>query len=644
MPEATNKHSVEIGVFDGGLNTKAQELALPLNQSPSMYDWVYDDYGALTLRKGYKTHNSNPIANAPFDGLFSFKPNTMSALLLAVCDGSAYVKTGAATAFNLIASSQSLFTGSIPCEIVQFQELAFLSNGDQQPYKFNGREFTRAGVSAPAQALSAACNAAGGNLNGTYTYVYTGVNSYLAEGDYGGTSPSRAIVSGTVRVSNIPTAPGSHGIESWNVYRNTAGVQGVYYKITNISNGVTSFTDNVADSALLVEASTDQGYLRKFAFLMQTAGRLWGVVDDFLWFSEANQPETFPSGNNIRVGRGDGMQISSIAAFKGMVVISKSDFNGRTAIYQLLIGDSVSVSDPSSWYLNLISEEGGGESQRAVVPYSSYLLLFNRKGAYAFNGAGVSLAQNPTRAGSVVSDTISENVEDNLRSSTLAYQALLRGAAAIVWKNKIWLAFDIGDRVATSHPTTQVVNSELYQFDFTRISDSKRKGGAWSKLNLVNPFGIAKFVIHEGALYVGASGYQGQNAGRSGTLYELDSSDLDGGTIHGAEYRTAPLQGKKGHEGFFKDFRHLFLTCKGVGALNVYYTVDGEAATDTFGSQTFLQQITLSASIQRIRMNLPNPKGKRIYFVFYGIASQAGETCTIFKMELIYTLRGLRNG
>lgn len=642
MPQADNKHTQEIAIFDGGLNTKAQELALLPNQTPFAYNWVNDDYGALTTRNGIKTHNSTPIASSPIDGLFSFKPNTMSALLLAICGDSAYVKTGAGTAFNLIPSSQSLFTAQVPCEIVQFLELAFFSNGGQQPYKFNGREFTRAGVSAPSQALSAACNAAGGNLVGTYTYVYTGVNSYLAEGDYGGTSPPLAVVSGTVRVSNIPTAPASHGIESWNVYRNTAGVQGVYYKITNVTNGVTSFTDNVADASLIEEASTDQGFLRKFSFLMQAAGRLWGAVDDFLWFSEANQPEVFPSSNNIRVGRGDGLQISGIASFKGMVVISKSDFNGRTAIYQLLIGDSVSVSDPSSWYLSLISEVGGSESQRAIVPYSNYLMLFNRKGAYAFNGAGISLAENPSRAGSSRSDTISENIEGNLRSSVLSEQSLLRGATAIDHQNKIWLSVDIGERQLFDLNKAIATNSRIYQYDYTRISDSTRKGGAWHEIQYNILIGISKFTIHEGSLYGGESGLD-LGSRPCGYVYELDNGHLDGDEIRTAQYRTAQLQGKKGHEGYFKDFRHVFVTCKGQGEVDVYFKVDGEAATSTFGSQIFIQTITLASSIQRVHMNLDRANGKRIYFAFHTAMNAVGDTCTILKLELIYTLRGQRN-
>lgn len=637
------KSSLRMNVFDGGMNTKAQELILPPNQSPYIADWAFDDYGAMVTRGGYKTHNSTQFgAGGAIDGMRSYRPASATAQLLVVCGETVQAIVGTTPA--AIASAQSLFTALSPCEICVFQELAFFSNGGQQAYKYNGAEFTRAGVSAPAQNITAVCDAAAGNLNGTYQYVFQGVNSYAAEGDYGSPSTAVAIVSGKARLNNIPTAPISHGINYWKVARNTAGASGLFWYLTDVTNGVTSYTDNVADASLITEAPTDQGYLRRFNYLLAYAGRLWGAVEDYLWFSNENQPEEFPSTNYIRVGRGDGMRISSIAAFKGQIVVSKSDFNGKTAIYVLAVGDSVTFNDPENWYLSKISDFGGSESHRATISYSNYLLLFNRTGAYAYNGAGISLANN----GGVLSDTISENVEDRLRSSTLALQPLLRGAAAINWKNKILLSLDDGDRQAGALGSTSIpINGKNFWFDYSRISDSSRKSGAWA-LALYNGTsarykGFSCFEIHDGKLLAGDSGAEGTDGG--GFIYELENGFLDGIWPVLPQFYTSHFQGKKGEEGIWKDFRHVIITAKGVGQLSVYFHVDAEVRRDlSAGGRIFLGNITLSTTITATKFNLPSTaNGKRIYFAFVPAISDDTKTCTVNSLELLYTLRGIRN-
>lgn len=641
------KNVVELSIFDGGLNTKAQELLLPPNQSPYIADWAFDDYGALVTRAGYQTHNTIQFgAGNAIDGMRSYNPSTMSAQLLVVCNSNVYVLTGTATAANVINSSQSLLTSLIPCEICVFQELAFFSNGGQQPYKFNGNEFTRAGVSAPTQNITAVCDAGGGNLTGTYQYVFYGVNSYAAEGDYGAASTAVAISTGKVKIGNIPTAPISHGINFWKVARNTAGVAGIYWYLTDVTNGVTSYTDNIADSSLTTAAPVDQGYLRNFNYLIAYAGRMWGAVQDFLWFSNTNQPEEFPSENFIRVGRGDGMQISSIASFKGQIVISKSDFSGRTAVYGLVIGDSSTFSDPGNWYLSKISDFGGSESHRATISYSNYLLMFNRTGAYAFNGASISLANN----NGIISDSISQNVEDELRSSTTSLQFLLRGSVAINWKNKILMSLDLGNRQqAVGGSTSRCINGTNFWFDYSRISDSSRKSGAWAKAIYIGaPFlasnlikGFSCFEVHEGVLFGGDSGFDGLG----GYVYKLETGVLDGGTQILPTYITSHIQGNKGEFQSWKDFRYVFVTAKGNGQLTIKFKVDGEAANDVSnGTMTILGTITLSASMTRTRLELPSTaNGKRIFFMFYAGISNASNICTVNKIEVFYNLRGTRN-
>jgi hypothetical protein len=625
------KASVEIMVFDGGLNERADPQAVPLNQALVLQNLVFDDYGALTLGNRFKTLNSTPItAAAGFDGLFSFKPATMSALLLSIIKGSVYVITGAGTAPTLIASSQSLFTAGIPCESLVFQEMAFFSNGGQQPYKFNGNEFTRAGISAPSQVLTAISSESAGNLTGTYQYVFWGVNSYSAEGDYGSASTAVTVTSAKNRINNIPTAPVSHGINTWKVGRNTAGQSGVFWYLTDVTNGTTSFTDNVADASLTEEAPTDQGYLRKFNFLIHYGGRMWGAVDDYLWFSNPNQPEEFPSENFFRIGRGDGMNISALAPFKGQIVISKADYSGKTALYRLLIGDSVTFNDPENWIPQLIANEGGSESHRACIPYADSLMLYNRNGAYAYDGSGLSFVGTSTDRGTMVSRRISENV---ILSESLGKKGA-RWAAAVNFRNRVWISYDASASATYGNSATRI-------FDYTISGDRSRIGGAWA-VNILAPI-ANQYAIHEDKLYLGHPNSSTGGTREAGAIYEIGNSS--GGVATQIAYFSPMIKGQKGHEDSHKDFRTAFLTLKGSGTIRFYVAVDLIDPESQSASLVELETLTLVSTGFTHRVNIPAVYHGRWLTVAFSSASDTPPTSFVLsKIKIVYSLRGLRNG
>jgi len=634
----TNKHVVPLETFEGGRNTKANTANVPLNQSPDELNMVYDDYGAVKIRAGQAKYNQTSIATYPIDGLFSYKPATMSAQLLVGCADKILVLTGTATAFNTINSAVSIFTNGVLIDILQFQDLAIFSNGNVQPYKFNGNEFTRLGVSAPTQSITAVCNGAG-NLNGTYVYAYTGVNSYLAEGDYGALSTAVAITSGAVLVGNIPTAPASHGINTWNVYRNSAGVQGTYWLVTSVTNGVTAFTDNVADGSLVTKAPTDQGYPRLFKYMVQYQGRFWIAGDsnkDFLWFSNINQPEEFPSTNFIRVGKGDGLDISGLAILSGNIVINKSDQNGRTAVYLLFIGDSAGGSEAANWTLIKADTPQGSDSHRALINYSDSLLMLNRNGVYSFAGRGLNLNQSETKTGTLAADAISFDIEPDIQALAPAY---LSQAATIDWKNKIWMS------VTASGET---LNDTMFVFDYVRASNSNRKQGAWSKFDQHR---ISKMAIHEGKLLGGGSGSGGDAT--KGYIYQLDTGfDDDTGTIN-AHFSTGPIKGNKQHEGLMKDWRWAYITLdvNSSDTLQVSHSVD---FSDFVDDATYSLTASSNESVITIKHKFAlgdsesaggavRATGRSIQLRFTtssGYLSDA--SVTIRRVEVYYTIRGLR--
>lgn len=651
MPTYDNKHIVELSVFDAGLHSKAQPLHLLPEQSPDLKNVVFDDYGAIGIRSGIKTHNST-IISATGDGIYgamglvSYKPSTMTAQLIGFFGAGTWVLTDTATAAVSVPSSTGVWPVSQYVETAVFHELLFMVSKDYQPYKFNGNEFTKMGVSAPTW-TGGALSSNSGNLTGEYNYVFWGVNSYGAEGDYGDSFAVVTFASGRASVSNIATAPISAGINYWKVGRNTAGAAGVYWYLTDVTNGTTSFTDNVADSSLTELAPVDQGYPRQFSMITAYGGRVWGAYQDYLWYSNQNQPEEFPSENFIRVGRGDGMEISAITPFMGMIVISKSDYAGRIALYTLTIGDSATFADPESWYLKLVSQNSGSETHRGVVPMGNYLILPNRYGIHLFDGVGVSQAVTESTQGGIVSESIANAVADRFSNGGIAglAPAKLKNAAAINYQGRIYFA----------HPRDtdqEIRNTNTLVYDYSRTGGKGIRNGAWSEFPSV---GASQFAIHKGKLFGGApkSGSPVDESMEGGYIHEWDNgtnapNGLDFGSRIDAYFVTAPIHGSKGHEGYTKDFRWVIFNEKGSSPnITITFYVDGTSLSTATLIHT--ETYTLSSSGRDFKVNLPSvASGKRLW-IKYAWSGPNSTTITeadapkLMRVKVFYSIRGLRN-
>lgn len=122
-------------------------------------------------------------------------------------------------------------------------------------------------ISSPGTAPTAAVNTATGVLDSSYAYVVTFVTGGQAssgtltvQGETTPSAPSAAVapVNQQVNISAIPTGP--TGTIARNLYRNKAGgstTTGPWYFVAQIAgNSVTTYVDNLADSALGAEAPT----------------------------------------------------------------------------------------------------------------------------------------------------------------------------------------------------------------------------------------------------------------------------------------------------------------------------------------------------------------------------------------------------
>ena len=526
-------------LFDGGLNTKAYPTDLPMNQTPSAQNVDFNDFGAVGSTKGFSILNSTAIGSAVINGLKSYNNESSTAAeLLLVGNGSAWRMSG--TTAVTIGSGQSIFTNNVDMDMHQFRDVMFYTNGSDRSYKWNGAEFTKMGVSAVTDTMTAATNAAG-TLTGGYNYVRAGVNSYAVEGDYSvdnAISSTFTAAGEAITVGGISTAPVSHGIESWNIYRNTAAAAGTYYRVTNVANGVTSFVDDNSDSTLVTAAPLDNGppfnfkYFQNFEGYMFAAG--YSTEKSLLYWSKVNTPELWPIDNFVRVGQGDGLEISGISVENSSILIAKSDNQGNTATYTLFNDDT----DPANWYLLKTDDDQGSSSHKVLTRSDNKITFLNGDGFFSFSGNQRVRGAGSTELGKISVDTISADIEPDVQAFK---KSLLKGSAGVDYENRMYFA------VPSTGSSTE--NDKVYVFDYVRLSTSDRRSGAWIPFTDHN---INQFAVHDDALYGGSSI-------ANGFIYKLQDSNNFNGAAIDSFFTTATFKGKRDQENRKKVFRHAYI-------------------------------------------------------------------------------------
>jgi len=629
------KYTYEIPVFDGGLNTKNNPSSLPPNQSPDLLNVIFDDYGAVATRLGQAILNTAAIGSAAVDGLKSYKKDSLTSYLVAACNASIHYASG--TTFVSIPSAQSIFTAGVNVNFMTVKDMLLVTNGYQKPYKWDGTYFTQFGVSAPVVAATAVTTNSG-NLNGTYYYVITGVNSNLAESDYGPVSSAFTAVSNQLTVGNLPVWPTSAGVNYNYLYRTTALASGVYYKVTAITNGVTSIVDNVADSSLVTQPPTDNGVMPKCKFTTQYQGRIFAAGDPSypmrIYFSEADLPETWPDVNYLDINAGDGYPITGLELFSNSIVIHKNDDSGNGSIYMLYIPDSTGTTGTDNWYLTKSPSAYGGQSGKALVFFNNFMAFINAKGMFALSGQDVALNVAEANIGKFLTDSRSFDIEPDVLSFK---QSLIKNIAGVEYKNKLWFS------VPSSNSSTY--NDKIYQYDFVRLSNNDRSVGAWTKFNAHN---INCFAEHAGNLYGGSSI-------ANGYVYQLDTTYNDNGAAISSYFVTATISGDKKHRDYTKVWRFLIVwyECSGAWNLKVEYTLNaGLSYSDpiylnlTPGGSVWGTAIyntdSFGGGLQRNKqtLNLKGPQSRDIQFKFS--TNTISNYWKIHKIQVQYNLRGLR--
>jgi hypothetical protein len=321
------------------------------------------------------------LGSGVIDGLEKFSTDTGQHYLVAACSNAVWQAASGAS-FTSIPSAAGLYTAGVDVTMFQVNKVLCLVNGYKRPYKWDGAYYTHFGSSAPVGQATAVTNS-NGVLTGTYKYVFTGINSWQVESNYGTTTTDYTFASMDAAITSIPSFPVSAGVDEIGIYRTSGTASGIFYRVTTVSNGVSGYTDNVADSllgtsSLHPEAPLDNGVMPNCKYLCEHLGYLFAAGDpsnpNRLYFSVGGTAETFPSENFIDSGPGDGYPITGISSYTNSIIIQKNDGFGNGTVYMLYMPDSTGATDASNWYVIKSPSAYGGQSGKAL-PFFNNLLI-----------------------------------------------------------------------------------------------------------------------------------------------------------------------------------------------------------------------------------------------------------------------------
>lgn len=551
-----------VEALDGGLNSKYEPSIIADNDSPDCLNVTFDNLGGFQTRSGISKLNTTSVGSFPGNGLFTARFNDGTEAMIGFWNGNGY-RFGTVS-FTTIPSAQSVWTANTRADAVMYQNLMFFGNGGSTPYKYNGTEFTRHGITAPNSMGASVSGAAGANgaQTGDVNYKVTYVNSYVVEGDVSPATTTLTLAStATVSLSALPLAPTSFGVNARRLYRRDAGTTSSYKLVTTINdNTTTTYTDSTPSASLGAVAPTDNAPPGNWKYAVTHQERIFFVMPSqpqYLYYTELGNPFVAKTTNYILISDGDGEAITGLGVHANMVVVGKD-----ASVWLIYMPDTT----PANWQRVKSNSKYGWASHYAQADYDKVKMFIGKRynqlsGFLALAGADTEQNNVDLSATNVISDTKSDRIEPDIFSFT---SSAIANSCAIEYKNKLWF----------SVPYSSSVNSRIYQFT-TQRRDKDERNGAW--VPFTYPVGFSAFTIYNGFLY-------GQSATANGFVYKLDTNGYsDDGTAINSYLWTKEYYGHKEHLQNWKDFRFANFT---VGTLGAYYMdfsfrVDGDGSAGT---------------------------------------------------------------
>lgn len=619
-------------LLDGGLNNKYNKSIIKENESPDCLNVVFSNRGVET-REGATKLNTTAVGSFACDGLYTRRDRDGSETMCAFFNGDMF--TLGTTTFTTVPSAQSVFTAGQRVAAAQYENHIFFCTGGTDAYKYNGTDFTRHGVPAPTATLTAATAPSGTNLTGDYSYKVTYVNSQVVEGDLGPVSNTLSVASQDIRLTSIPVAPQSFGVNSRKLYRTvTSGT--TYLLVTTISdNTTTTYDDGVADGSLGAAAPTDKGLPPDFTSIVQHKDRLWAITgtDNFVYYSDVGEPYTWPSTNFLTVGDDSSDLPTSLGVHNDQVIVFGE--NTHEFVY---IGDT---TDVTTWVQIKGQSKVGCKSPYGIAENEAGTVFpaFDKGQLVGFaliRGINVDKSATFLTVATAISDFESDRIEPDI---DLIQEAQVKKISAATYKGKVWISVAYG--------ASQTTNNRVYQWDFSL--ERSGQGTTWAPFT-GTPFNVAQFTVYDGKLYGGTSD-------ATGYVYQFeDGTYNDDGAAIDSYFWTKEFAGFSSDTNMHKDFRFANVLVENAGAyyMNVKYRVDsdkGDGNTVTInldpgGSLWGVAEWGTDVwgggdNEQEPRLTLAGVSGKRIQFRFDN-QNTADQKFRVDGLQISYNRKGLR--
>ncbi len=618
--------------FSGGLNNKYSEQLIDNNESPDCLNVVLGADSVAT-RGGTDKINTASVGSFPGDGLYTRHDNDSSQTMCAWWNGTMYTLAG--STFTTAGSAQSVFTADTRVSAAEYENHIFFGNGGSNPYKYNGTDFTLHGIRAPNSGPTAATAPTGTNLTGDYRYKITYVNSALVEGDVNTTTGTFTAASEDIRLTSLPVAPQSFGVDTRRIYRTDAGGT-TFKRLTTINdNTTTTYDDAIADGALGISAPADQGVPPNYTISLYHQNRLF--TDDpgnpgYVWYSELNNPYVFKATNFIRVGDNTGDLLKGLQVYDDSILTFCD--NSQWIIY-------MADTDPANWKPIRVRSNFGSKSHFGSFLYNNKIMfpaIQNNKlvGFSAVSGASIEPSATFLTTSAIGSELKSNKIEPDI---FLLEESEVSKISSFVYQNKAY--------ITVSYGISQATNNRIYVFDFSIGDILKKQEGAWVPWTGIN---AEQMTEYNGDLYYISSD-------DTGFVHKMntDTYNDDGAAIN-SYYWTKEFSGNGSHEIWDKDFRRINILFEKSGDwfMDFTYRVDSDKGvgktvqvdldpggslwgtmrwgTDTWGG---------GKNNDEEKIFLGNTVGKRIQYKFSN-QNKVNQKFQVMGINFLYNLKGKR--
>ena len=571
----------EYDSFEGGLNTRMSEFALPKSQATISENIRYDtEFKSLTKRdKTVVACTTNADSN-PVLGLSRFYMKDSSKVTVAMYDNDIVTcddATGVATNILTVATADQRWD----CET--WHDILICTDGSNAMVKYDG---SSASATYIGTAL-ATDKGSGAGPNGTYNYKVT---CYTASYETAlNTASNDVTVSNKdITLTMIPICPDSYlgeSITGRKIYRSDAGGGGTYNLVPNTGtiadNTTVTIDDTEDDAAVDAEAAYPSTYNDtppKGRFGVIHKNRLWvannSTAPSRIYYSEDGLHDFFLSDSYFNIRPNDGDEITFVENLLGLLTVSKNNTIQKIDTRGDDPDADWAITDPFSFI--------GCQAPYSAVNADTGIMYLGNNGIYNFTGQYSEL----------ISDAITPTIRDIQQSN-------FPNVWAAYYKNSYYMAYPSLASGSASNNRLLVVDLIDKAFNIDLFS-----------VNILHVFDSGSDVE---ALYSGSSG-NGKIFGHTETVKEIihkKHSDF-GGTFNDARYIPVSVGGDADNA----EIEIAWTTDIDTITSKWYGTIDGMATSDsiidrpdTTGVYTS-DTITINAtSLDKIYWNETLPPG-----------------------------------